>query len=245
LQCERLRRGKKGAMKKLALVALVAAVVWSRPAAASFKFRVPDGWVDLSPGAPEANFAQLPPTLAQQIKSMHLAFYAADVAHGADGFMENVNVQVEAGATAITPSMLAELSSAMDDEIKKQGGQVTYRLLQSELVKVGGVTSGRYVGELGMGGQTIKQVGYIIPGHQQHAILTYSTTPADFDHYRPIFDAAAQATQGAEEPLDFWQRILARAAHGALWGGLAGGLGALVWGVRRKKRAVASASAGG
>jgi hypothetical protein len=232
-------------MRTLALVALAAVLLGSRAGAASFKFRVPDGWVDLSPGAPEANFAQLPPSLSQQIKSMHLAFYAADVAHGADGFMENVNVQVEPGAAPITPSLLAELSSAMDDEIKKQGGQVTYRLLESALVKVGGVTSGRYVGELGMGGQIVKQVGYIIPGHEQHAILTYSTTPADFDHYRPIFDAAAQATVGAEEPLDFWQRILRRAGRGALVGGVAGGLGALVWGVRRKRRGPDSASAGG
>jgi hypothetical protein len=232
-------------MKKLALAVLATVILWPRPGAASFKFHLPDGWVDLSPGAPEANFAQLPPSLAQQIKSSPRAFYGTDVAQGADGFMANVNVQVEPGAVLVTPALLAEISSAMDEEIKKQGAQ-SYRLLESGLVKVGGVTSGRYVGELGMGGQIVKQVGYIIPGHEQHAILTYSTTPADFERYRPIFDAAAQATLGAEEPRDFGQRVFRSAGPGALWGGLAGGLVVLLWGSSRKKRRAAdSAGTGG
>jgi hypothetical protein len=185
---------------------------------AAFQFSVPPGWTKLAPDVPPSELAKVPPVLVEQAKGGRFAFFAADLAGPDDGFIENVNVLIDPGATAITSTFLKQVVDSIGDEVKKSGAQ--YRVVESGLTKVNGVSVGRYVGELTMAGVTVKQIGYLMPGKNQHAILTYSTTREKFSEYQPIFDKAAQATLGVEEPSIFndasspirWQSLLATAA---------------------------------
>lgn len=197
------------------------------PALASgFQFKVPPGWVDLSPGAPPANFAGLPPTLVQQIKAGNFAFYAADLAHADDGFMENVNATVEAGSEKISQKLVDEMAAHLGDEVEKQAPGVSVKVVEKRLVDWSGVTVARLVVELG-GSIHARQVQYLLPGPTEHAVVTYSTTPEQFATYQATFDAAAQATGGVAEPPGRLSKIGRAAGHGGLIGAIAGAIGGL------------------
>jgi hypothetical protein len=203
--------------------------------AGAFQFRVPDGWTNLSPDAPPSELVKAPPQLLEQVRSAGFVFYAADLAHADDGFMENVNVTVGPGGERVTPAVLDDVASRMDAEVKKQG-DASYRVIEKGVVTIGAATAGRFVGELGLQAMTVKQIVYLIPGASSQAVVTYSTTPAEFARYQPIFDAAAQATVGAADPPSTLQRYASRAGRGALVGGILGGLAALVAGLARRKK---------
>jgi hypothetical protein len=185
---------------------------------AVFQFAVPPGWTNVSPNLPPSELAKAPPAIVEQVKQGHFAFFAAELDGADDGFMENVNVIVDPGSTRITSTFLKEVVDNIGAEVQKSGAQ--YRVVESGLSKVNGVTVGRYVGEMTIAGSTVKQIGYILPGKNEHAIATYSTTREKFPQYQPIFDRAAQATLGVEEPGLFsdsssplrWQSILATLA---------------------------------
>jgi hypothetical protein len=194
-------------MKSLAVALLVSSVAHAA-APSRFQFKVPAGWADCSEGAPPADAARVPAVLIEEARKNHFAFCAADVDHADDGFMENVNAIVEPGTAKIDMAFMSQLRDSIAEEAKKAGSN--HHVVDISLAKAGGITVGRYVSELGAPPNTVKQIGYIIPGNDQHAILTYSTTPAQFAHYAPIFDQAAQATVGvAEPPLFHWQSIVA------------------------------------
>ncbi|HZS39962.1 MAG TPA: hypothetical protein VFF06_24180 [Polyangia bacterium] len=189
-------------MKKRTIVlffALAALAPVAARADGGFQFKVPDGWVDLSPGAPAKNFERLSPEMARQLRDQHLQFYAADLEH-AEAFLTNVSASVTPGASKIDDATLDELARSIDAAIKKQPGRVSYRMTSRQFLKLGDVTVARYVGELTVDGKTVKQLGWLMPGHEHSASLTYSTTEDQFARYEPIFDAAARATTGLVDP---------------------------------------------
>jgi hypothetical protein len=182
-------------------IALLLCVWWTpRLSHAELTFKVPAGWVDLSANAPEANFRKAPPMIAAQARAQKLAFFAADVKHANDGFMENVNAVLVNETLPINELTVAKVTENMDAEIKKQSPLASMKILEAKIVQIGGADCARLVALLSLGPQTIQQVTYILPGHRQHAILTFSTVPAQFTRYQPIFDAAARATGGLEKP---------------------------------------------
>lgn len=229
-------------MQKRTVVVFFAALLGGGDAHAAvtgFQFKVPDGWVDLSPNAPPANFARLPPEMSQQLRAQTLAFYAADLDHGGGGYLVNVNAAVRPGAIAVDEHTVDELAASIERDLKKQGAPGTsYRVTSRALTKIGGVTVGRFLADVSMSGHALKQVGYLLPGHGEHALLTYAATPEEIDRYLPSFDAAAQATGGlveAEEPLTI-ANVAVRSLAAAL---LVGGLAWLVSALRRKRAAPA------
>ena len=121
------------------------------------------------------------------------------------------------------------------DYLGKQG--LTYRSLKMDVVKIQGVTAGRLVGEMKVPNGVVNLVQFAIPGKQAHATLTFTTTPDKLAHYEPIFDAAAQATRGAVEPSG--SSIKDSAIRGAIIGGIAGGIGALIAGMLKRRRRAA------
>lgn len=209
--------------------------------AGGFTFSPPPGWIDISRGAPEAQRQQAPPALVAQADNPGMAFVAFDPASGDDGFVENMNAVVETGKRPplATPEGLVELEKMLETELGKQG--MTYRSLKMEVVKVGGVTAGRLVGEMKVPNGLVNLVQFAIPGKQSHATLTFTTTPDKLAHYEPIFDAAAQATLGAVEPRA-GSSIKDSAIRGAIIGGIAGGIGALIAGMMKRRRRAAEAS---
>jgi len=199
----------------------------------AFTFTPPAGWVDVSRGAPEAQRAKAPPALRAQADNPAITFLAMDPEHWDDGFVENMNVVVQTGkrAFAATPATLAEVVKAIDAEATKSG--LTYQATKVEVVKVAGVTAGRVEGDLKTPAVATKLVQYVIPGEMSQAMLTYTTTPAGFAHYAPLFDASAQATLGAVEPQS---RSMADSARlGGIAGAIGGAVGALLI-VRSKRR---------
>src|SRR5579862_6555268 len=167
------------------------------PAAAradGFHFKVPDGWVDLSPTAPAKNFERLAPEMAAQVRAQKLAFFAADLDHASE-LMTNVSGTVLPGGGRITNATLDEAEKRVAAEIAKQPG-FAYRVTSRELLDWNGVAVARFVAELDNRGHLVKQLGFMLPGDKQTAMLTYATSENEFEHYRPIFDAAARATGG-------------------------------------------------
>ena len=178
-------------MRWLAVLAFIPAV-----AHADFTFKVPPGWTDLSPNAPAANFAKIEPVLAAQFRQATYTFFAADLDGRGDGFMENVNATVYPKPHAINLAELKEIGEQIDAEVKKVDPRFSMQILDTKVVKIGGVECGRYIGLLTMGDKVVQQISYLLPGRNEHAVLTYSTVPAQFKRYQPVFDAAAKATVG-------------------------------------------------
>lgn len=185
----------------LTAVALLLAGGTAQAGPGGFTFAAPPGWIDLSRGAPEAQRRQAPRELLAQAESPAVAYVAADLAHGDDGFVENMNAIVQRGARPTLPTQdaIAEMVKGMQAQATQQGG--SYRSAKAELVKVAGVTSVRFVGEMKQSsGLVTSLVQYAIPGERGFAALTFATTPAKLAEYEPLFDASAQATRGAVEP---------------------------------------------
>jgi hypothetical protein len=158
-------------------------------ASTGFSFAVPEGWTDISAGAPEASLKGLPAESFVDAQSGKYAALAVDVAHAGDGFGENLKALVRPGSQAIDEQTVAEAAAAMgrvpDTEVREQG-----------LAEIGGVPVGRIISDKTVGGRKTRTLSYLLPGKDEHAILTYEATPDTFESYLPVFERAAAQTQG-------------------------------------------------
>jgi hypothetical protein len=222
-------------MSGLAIGLLLLAGADASAGPGGFTFTPPPGWVDVSRGAPEAQRAKAPPALRAQADNPAITFLAMDPAHWEDGFVENMNVVVETGkrALAATPEVLSEVAKAAEAEAAKAG--LKYRTTKVEVVKVNGVNLGRMEAELTAPGGAMKLIQYMIPGNRSQAMLTYTTTAAQFATYAPLFDASAQATVGAAEPPSP-SSLSGSAQIGAIAGAIGGAVGALLVARSKKRR---------
>lgn len=169
-------------------------------AAPGLGFKVPAGWVDLSPGAPAANFARVPAEMARQVKAANFIFFAADADH-AGAFTTNANaLLVGEKARRVTDDVLDEAVKGLLDEIAKAPGR-SYTPRDKAVLDIGGVSVGRFSGELSLGvGQPVSQVGYVLPAKDGMVVLTFSTTKEQLASYQPVFEAAVRATTGLVQP---------------------------------------------
>ncbi len=201
-----------------------------------FTFRVPAGWTNLSPNAPPENFRGLPPQVVQQVQQTSGA--AMDLNGAADGFAENLNVILVRCPGPFTETAVASLARQAPQAIAAQAPGSSASVREQGVARIGGVAAGRLVMDVTLGALQLRQVQYHFPAGEKCAVVTYSTTPAAFDRYLPVFEAAARATTGLSEPpaSTFWSRVGASALRGALIGGLAGGAAALLVALLRRKR---------
>jgi hypothetical protein len=177
----------------------------SVPAAAEFRFQPPEGFQDLSPGGPESRYEGLPANLVSEVKSGKYAAFAMEFREE-DGFYENFNAVVQKGALRVDEAAVKEWGEKLPAEFSKaMGGPVT--VVEVKLSSVGGVPVIRAIFDATLPEVRMRQMQYVVPGGNEYAILTYSSTPEVFDRYVQIFDAAAMATQGAEAArvVDFWR----------------------------------------
>jgi hypothetical protein len=166
----------------------------------SFAVKIPTGWVDLSPNAPPENFEGLAPAFVQRLKSQSGRAIAMDLAHGDDGFVENVALQAQA-CPAMELTEKTVQSEAFDRGfyaalLKYPNAKV--KLLEKALVEIGGVPVVRVRQRIAIEGQpVVMNLGYLLPGAGGRcAMVYYSTTPNHFAKQRPIFEASAMQTRG-------------------------------------------------
>jgi hypothetical protein len=205
--------------------------VLSVPVRAEFRFQMPDGFQDLSPGVPEARYAGLPENLVSEVKSGKYAAFAMEFGED-DGFYENFNAVVQKGALRVDDAAVKEWGEKLPAEFSKaMGGPVT--VVEVKLVQIGGVPVIRAIFDAALPEIRMRQMQYVVPGGKEYAILTYSSTPEVFDRYMQVFETAAMATQGAEAAklVDLW-----RAGRMGLIGGAVALVVALVQQVVQRSR---------
>jgi hypothetical protein len=194
---------KRNGFAQVGLIAVLAlgAAATAQAGAVGFTFTPPAGWIDVSRGAPAAQRQKVPPELLAKADNPAVAYVAVNPAHDDDGLTENMTAIVQTGVSPPLPTReaLAEMVKGMEAQAVQQGA--TYHASKVELVKIGGVTSGRFVGEMKPAtGPALSLVQYAIPGQRAYAALTFTTTPRKLAEREPIFEASAQATRGAVEP---------------------------------------------
>lgn len=156
---------------------------------------VPTGWVDVSQGAPEKNFADLPDELIKQLKGGQFIFAAMDLDHLEEGFAANVNAQHSECIGRFTKSITTKLAdNIVADLVAKE---IDAELVSEEVVEIDDADVARIVTQQKRGKRTIRQVHYFIAGVKDCIVLTYTCLAKQFARYEPIFDRAAKKTRGA------------------------------------------------
>jgi hypothetical protein len=178
-----------------AFVAALSIAAVAAPASAAFKFAIPDGWTDLSPGkeAPK----EVPEQLVTMAQSGVYAAYAIDLAGGKDGFAENLNAVVNHRPFVADDASLEQYLEEFPAQVRREVPGAKVKVSEQGLQEIGGVPSLRLVADIEMPTFTMRTLQYVIPGGDETAALTYSATPDSFDQYLPTFEAAAKKTVGA------------------------------------------------
>lgn len=179
----------------LLLLAFAGAAVAQHP----FKFSVPEGWTDLSPGAPEANFQNFHPDIVTQAKSGQFVVFAMDF-RDEDGYYEGMNALVREGALR-TDENLNELAPQLESAYRNEFG-VPVQIVEKGHVNIGGVRTIRVVYDVSLPQLPLRQVQYLMPGGQDwYTVVTYSTVVERYDSYRPVFESSANQTRGLAEAM--------------------------------------------
>lgn len=165
------------------------------PAFAAWKFTVPDGWADLSPGKEVPK--EVPEALATMAQSGIYAAYAIDIQGGQDGFAENLNAVVNRRPLVADETTLKQYVAEFPAQAAREVPGATVTVREQGVAPIGGVPSLRVVADIAAPSVTMRSLQYIIPGGEETVALTYSATPETFDRYLPIFEAAAAKTEGA------------------------------------------------
>jgi hypothetical protein len=170
--------------------ALLAATLGSAVASArpsDFRFTAPGGaaWVDRAP--PESRSEALAARYAAYAvePTRRLSFHAV----------------VGEGAEAVTAEFLIRYAEQIETEVAERTERASLNVLESSVVKVGGVRAARIVAEVTtFSGGRLRQLIYYLPSRTQHAVLTFSSPPERFGGAKDEFDRAAAATLGSAEP---------------------------------------------
>lgn len=169
-----------------------------------FAIKIPPGWVDLSPNAPAENFAGLAPELVKQLKGQAGSAFAMDLAHGADGFAENLTVKLnQCPPAALTEELIRseEFERGFYAETGKRPN-VSVKLIDKALIRIGGAPVARMQQRITIKGQpTVVSLAYLMTGTAGRcAMVSYVTTPANLERYRPVFEASAMQARGLALP---------------------------------------------
>jgi hypothetical protein len=174
---------------------------WCGAAAArpsDFHFKVPEGqsWLDLSPGAPEENLRRASPSARSEALAARYAAFAVEPLRRLA-----FHAVVGDGAEAVNPEFLVRFASQLETEVAERTERATLTVLESTVVKVGGVRAARVVADVvTFSGGRQRQLTYYLPSRTMHAVLTYSAPPETFGGAKDEFDRAALATAGGAEP---------------------------------------------
>lgn len=169
------------------------------PSHAEWHFAIPDGWVDVSPGA------EIPPNVPEELailaQSGIFHTYAIDLGSARnDGFAENLNAIVQERPLVVDSDSLEQWLASIPGQAARevQGARVTF--VEQSIGSIAGLPALRVVFDLQSPGLEMRSLQYLIPGGSTTAQLTYSASPVEFASFLPVFEAAAQRTEGAAPP---------------------------------------------
>lgn len=162
-----------------------------------FTYVIPDGWTDLSPGAPDAAFRNLHPGIVREAQSGRFVAFAMDL-RTEDGFYEGMNALVREGALTTDDDLsvlVPELEDAYQLEFK-----APVRVVEADHAEIGNVRAIRVVYDVSLPARTLRQEQYLMPGGLDwYTVVTYSTVPERYERYRKTFATSASATGGVAE----------------------------------------------
>lgn len=137
-----------------------------------FVFKVPPGWQD---------------------KSTSLLTVAVDEKHKLV-----FQAKVVKGGTAADAALLDKYVFDAERSLQKLMPTAKIELKKKELVKIAGQPSARFLFDMimGEGKEPVRTLQYYVPAAsvEQHAILTFTGPPAEFDQQMKLFDQTARAT---------------------------------------------------
>ncbi len=185
-------------------------------------FEIPAGWTDLSPGAPEGNFARIPTEWRLDARNGGYAALAIDVRTPKEG-MADLSALIEPGAQPVNDGFLNWFPANITDEMAKQTPGLKVSVKDKRLVQMSGLAVAEFHlesrMESGSESEITEQLLYVMPAGDRHLQLTYSAPSLAFARYRPIFEASARNTTGlAREPQakKQWSRALEYLGFAAL-----------------------------
>ena len=201
--------------------------------AGAFHFKIPDGWTDLSPGAPETNFGGLSADIAADARAGKFAALAIDRRAKGPG-QGNMSAVVENEPQDVNEQFVDWYPIGIPDSMKKENPEIQIEFKEHKLVKIGDVDCARFVYDIAAKQSRLRVLVYIMPGGaQSHAQLTYSTNADAFDKLLPTFEASANATTGMAAT----STLRNRTGHWLVWVGGAFALLLLFVSVRRSRKA--------
>ncbi|MBS2013940.1 MAG: hypothetical protein JST00_13705 [Deltaproteobacteria bacterium] len=175
----------------LAIVVLLLAREVVAEDGGTFKFQVPEGWIDLSPGAPEANLGRVTPDVRTAAKAVRLN--PESLLYAAVPDSDTVMFAILRPESATEPLDEAALQRAAND----LGWRDHFVVDKKTLEMVDGLAWGRFVGTTDNGKRFLT---YLVPGRPRSLLLTFIAPPDSFESFVPTFEKAARATRGAEQP---------------------------------------------
>lgn len=175
----------------LALVVLLVARVAVAEGGGTFSFQIPEGWIDLSPGAPEANLDRVTPDVRTAARSVRLN--PESLLYAAVPDSDTVMFAILRPESSTEPLDDAALQRAAND----LGWHNHFVVDKKTLETVDGLAWGRFVGTTDNGKRFLT---YLVPGRPRSLLLTFIAPPESFESFVPTFEKAARATRGAEQP---------------------------------------------
>jgi hypothetical protein len=181
------------------------------PGRSTLVYSIPPGWVDLSPGAPAANFAKLRPAFLAQVRSGNFELFALDKKSG-EAFEPRLFAESVAADRPITAIALAAYAEETRKKFIASGASAA--VLKKELITIGGAVGGRVLLEkLEKKEKAAAQrvLIYLIPDGDLRVSLSFVSDAATFEQHQPVFEAAASATTGVVPASNatFRRRVLA------------------------------------
>ena len=231
-----MHNGKAGIWLAVCL-AVVPAAAGELHSAQGFSLRCPDGWVVVT----DQNRDGLPKTVRDLlgksggIDPSRIAAFLVDPAD--DGFLENINVEVTAGAKPVDEKTGEKFRHTLLQQLKRMGMEP--RDLRVEEIEVAGhdAFSARYDVSFPFHDRRIRQWRVQIPVETRTYVVTCSSEAADFDRFEPVFGEVIDSVQLHGGKLDSWFHLPAALRAAVIGGTVALMVAGIALLVRRKRRA--------
>lgn len=228
-----------GVAVAIALVVLLGPGGWMEVPERDLRFKLPDDWYDLSPGAPQENRDAMPPELLEMAAGSQQAAFAIGPADPQTGFLRNLVITLAPCPPSFAEEDLGKLLEGLEADLAAIPGTQGYRLDDHGEDRIAGYSVGWAEAHASVAGVPLAQMQYYIPGEGGCAVATYSTSAAAEAADFPRFRELVRETGGVREAKGGfdWGAVGSSAKRGAMIGGIVGALAGLfgLFGWRRRK----------